>query len=133
MAGRLLYQTSFKAVSASAPRGLSPLSDVLEEELLAEGTGDSSLPLRPEAPVQGLELLKADLVWLADTVGQLMADSHPSSIVSFCLAFMTALASGGLVRSLLRDRPLAPSTKCEEEIGFCQRVVGLLFGRQEKP
>ncbi|CAE7695678.1 ANKRD10 [Symbiodinium sp. CCMP2456] len=117
-AGQLHDQTALKAAGVSAPRGLAPLSDVPDEELLADGEGAENTAhlLKPQVPPQGLALLKEDLQWLRDiTFSAIGQPPFPWTLVSFCLSWLTVLASAGLVRSLLSDRQLSPS-KCVDDL-----------------
>lgn len=117
-AGQLHDQTAFKAAGVSAPRGPVPLSDVPDEELLADGEGTENTAhlLKPQVPPEGLALLKEDLQWLRDimfsAIGQPL---FPWTLVSFCLSWLTVLASAGLMCSLLSDRQLSPS-KCVDDL-----------------
>ena len=110
-------QTAFKAAGVSAPRGPAPLSDDPDEELLADGerTENTTRLLKPEIPPEGLALLKEDLQWLRDIMLPAVSmPLFPWTLVSFCLSWLTVLASAGLARSLLSDRQLSPSKSVDD-------------------
>mmetsp|Transcript_57746 Transcript_57746/g.135307 ORF Transcript_57746/g.135307 Transcript_57746/m.135307 type:complete len:286 (+) Transcript_57746:49-906(+) len=116
-AGQLHDQTAFKAAGVSAPRGPAPLSDVPDEELLADGerAENTTCLLKPEIPPEGLALLKEDLQWLRDIMLPAVSmPLFPWTLVSFCLSWLTVLASAGLARSLLSDRQLSPSKSVDD-------------------
>ncbi|CAE7198375.1 unnamed protein product [Symbiodinium sp. CCMP2592] len=116
-AGQLHDQTAFKAAGVSAPRGPAPLSDVPDEELLADGerAENTTHLLKPKIPPEGLALLKEDLQWLRDIMFPAVGvPFFPWTLVSFCLSWLTVLASAGLARSLLSDRQLSPSKSVDD-------------------
>mmetsp|Transcript_43469 Transcript_43469/g.81065 ORF Transcript_43469/g.81065 Transcript_43469/m.81065 type:complete len:318 (+) Transcript_43469:70-1023(+) len=120
-----LYQTAAKPLAAVQSPGFTGLlNDVPDDELLSdvEGTFDvdiETIPSQPEAPLQGLALLAADLKWIWKEFQQIRnatasCNSHTWSIV---LAWATALVSFGLTRSLLSGKgPEVPAEKVIDEV-----------------